>query len=92
MENTENKEGMTRLQVLKKKLERVRSLTPWEDIKVGQIYHIAPLVTLERRNIKVISKTDDEITYQKLGTTVPTESKMHKTSIFARLLVKFRPF
>ena len=35
-------------------LKQVKRMTEWEDIKVGEIYHIPPLVYNDRISFKVI--------------------------------------
>ena len=42
---------------LKEKIDSLKSVTPWESIEVNTVYHVPPLVTLERREIFIHSKT-----------------------------------
>lgn len=80
------------IQDLKEQLQQVKHKTPWEDVKVGEEYHIPPIITLERRDIKILSKTNTEARYKRIDGTDNTESKIHKSSVFARFLVKRKPY
>lgn len=75
---------------LKSEFSKLRCVTPWEQIEVDKIYHIPPLVSLERRDIMIISKSGNEATYRKLGEK--DERKMHSSSVFARFIVRRKKF
>ena len=80
------------VQELKTELQKIKSITPWEEIEVNRIYHIAPIISLERRDVLITSKGTDEATYKRVDTDDEKEGKMHRTSVFARFLVKRRKF
>lgn len=81
------------IQDLKAELYKMRYATPWDELKAGEVYHIPPIVSLERRDIKIITKEDNTVTYKRVdGTTTNEERKMHKTSVFSRFLVKRKKF
>ena len=80
------------VQELKEELQKIKSITPWEEIEVARIYHIAPIISLERRDVLILTKTADEATYKRVDTDDEKEGKMHRTSVFARFLVKKKKF
>jgi hypothetical protein len=80
------------VQELKAELQKIKSITPWEEIEVNRIYHIAPIISLERRDVLITSKDTDEATYKRVDTNDEKEGKMHRTSVFARFLVKRKKF
>lgn len=80
------------IQELKEELQKIKSITPWEDIEVNHIYHIAPIITLERRDVLILSKTADEATYKRVDGSDDKEGKMHRTSVFARFMIKRKSF
>ena len=71
-------------------LVKLRYATPWEEIKEDNVYHIPPILTLNRRDVIIISKNDDEAIYRKIGDK--ENHKMHKMSVFARFLIKRKKF
>ena len=68
------------------KLRDVGKITDWEDIKVGGIYHLPPLVYNDRMDFKVIEKTDNTIRIKKLGSSFP--QTMFKTDFTSNFIVK----
>ena len=80
------------VQELKEELQKIKSITPWENIQVNRIYHIAPIISLERRDIIITSKTDDEATYRRVDNGDDKEGKLHRTSVFARFLIMRKKF
>ena len=80
------------IQELKEELQKIKSITPWEDIEVNHIYHIAPIISLERRDVLILSKTADEATYKRVDGNDDKEGKMHRTSVFARFMIKRKSF
>lgn len=80
------------IQEMKEELQKIKSITSWEEVEVNRIYHIPPIVTLERRDVVILSKTDKEATYKRVDVDDDTEGKMHKTSVFARFLIKKKAF
>ena len=80
------------IQELKEELQKIKSITPWEDIEVNHIYHIAPIISLERRDVLILTKTADEATYRRVDGDDDKEGKMHRTSVFARFMIKRKSF
>ena len=81
------------IQRLKAQLRNIKHATPWEDVKAGEVYHIPPIVNLERRDIEVIAKEQLSLTYKRVDDTPLAETRvMHKTSVFSRFLVKRKKF
>ena len=77
---------------LKNQIDNIRSMTPWEKVEVNAIYHIPPLVTLERREILILSKEGDSATYRRIGDKEQRERTMAKTSVYAKFLVKRKKY
>jgi hypothetical protein len=77
---------------LKEKIDQFRSVTPWESIEVNKVYHVPPLVTLERREIFILSKEGDSATYRRIGDKEQKERTMMKSSVFAKFLVKRKKY
>ena len=77
---------------LKNQIDNIKSITPWESIEVNAVYHIPPLVTLERREIFIISKEGDSATYRRIGDKEQKERTMAKTSVYAKFLVKRKKY
>lgn len=71
----------------KDELSRVKHHVSFDDIEVGKVYHIPPIVSIERMDIKIVKKTEDKIVFNVLGSTDASDKDMHKTSILARFLV-----
>lgn len=80
------------IQDLKEELKLFKHVTPWEDVTIGSVYHIPPIANLSSRDIKIISKENDQATYYKVGDSKKEEHTMHKTSVFARLIVKRKKY
>ena len=80
------------VQELKEELQKIKSITPWEEVEVNRIYHISPIISLERRDVMILTKTADEATYRRVDGDDEKEGKMHRTSVFARFLVKRKKF
>ena len=81
-----------KLEEMKDQLVLLKSITPWEDVKENEIYHIPPIGALSRRKVLILSKEDDKASYRKLGGTEQDEKVMYRTSVFAKFLVKERKF
>ena len=84
--------GKRSIQELKEELQKIKSITPWEEVEVNRIYHISPIISLERRDVMILSKTGDEATYKRVDCNDEKEGKMHRTSVFARFLIKRKGF
>lgn len=70
----------------------LRPVTPWEEVKVNDVYHIPPIASLKRREVTILTKNDDSATYSKNGEPTSGEATMHKTSVFAKFLVKKKDY
>ena len=77
---------------LKEKIDKIKSVTPWESIEVNSVYHVPPLVTLERREIFILTQEGDSATYRRIGDKEQKERTMMKTSVFAKFLVKRKKY
>ncbi len=77
---------------LKEKIDNLKSVTPWESIEVNTVYYVPPLVTLERREIFILTKEGDSATYRRIGDKEQKERTMMKTSVFAKFLVKRKKY
>lgn len=80
------------VQELKEQLQKIKCITPWEEIEVNKIYHISPIISLERRDIIILDKDDNEAKYKRVDGGDDTEGKMHRTSVFARFLIRRKKF
>ena len=86
---------MTKLRTvsdLKERINDVRCVTPWENVEVNSVYHIPPLVTLERREILILTKDGDSATYRRVGDEENKERTMAKTSVYAKFIVKRKKY
>ena len=82
-----------------KKLEDVKAyiillkpITNWEKINVGETYHIPNIASLERRDIKVVTKGPDELMYKKIGSVDEELKPLHRTSIFAKFMIQKKTY
>lgn len=66
----------------------VDGITPWDKIREGDIVHIPPIISLERRDICVLEKKDDELSYKRIDKVNSEEGTLHRTSIFAKIMIK----
>lgn len=71
------------------RLTSLEPLTKFEDIEVGETYHIAPIVIYDRRDVKVESKgwntIEGKVTHAD-GTV--THTTFYKTELSMKFLVK----
>jgi hypothetical protein len=82
-----------KIQENKDALNKIKHHLKWEELEVGGKYHIPRIMTINRMDIVVTSKGEDSLKFKLLNsTTDTTEKTMHKTSIFARFLVKKRRY
>jgi hypothetical protein len=78
---------------LRAKWKVVEPITPWEKVIVDKEYHIPPVLGLGRRDIKVTSKTDTELSFTRVdGVTENATGKYNKTSVFAKCMVEIKKF
>jgi hypothetical protein len=73
-------------------LRNVNSITPWNTIKSGDILHIPPIISLERRDIVILEKYDNELSYKRIDVSSVNEEKLHKSSIFAKIMIRKKSF
>lgn len=69
-------------------LRKVSPLMNWDDIKVGEEYHIPPLVYNKRMDFIVKEKTDNLIKIIKRQKGEDYQQTMFRTDITARFIVK----
>jgi len=67
-------------------LKKVGRITKWEDIKVGEIYHMPPLIYNERFDFIVLSKNFDIMRIKRPDREYP--QTMFKTDITSNFIVK----
>lgn len=76
---------------IREAFKNIKPILKWEDVKVGETYHLPPLLLLPRRDIEVLLKTDKEIEVKQLTSTTASKlTKIDRTSVYARILVKKR--
>lgn len=80
------------IQELKTEFQKLRSVTPWDEVKADETYHVPPLLSLERRDLTILTKDGKKATYKRIGDTEEKERTMYDSSVFARFLVKKRAF
>ena len=67
-------------------LRKVGRITKWEDIKVGEIYHMPPLIYNDRFDFIVLSKDIDVMRVKRYDKEYPLT--MFKTDITSNFIVK----
>lgn len=80
------------IQELKSELQKLKSVVPWAEIKANEVYHVPPLISLERRDLLILTKDDKKATYIRVGDTEKKERTMYDSSVFARFLVKRKKY
>ena len=68
------------------KLREIKRITPWEDIKIGEVYHMPPLIYNKRLDFVVIEKNDMSIRVKKLPDGFP--QTMYKSDMTSNFIVK----
>ena len=68
------------------KLREVGRIMPWEDIKVGEIYHLPPLIYNKRCDFIVLEKNDDKMRIRRLQDEYPQH--MFRTDVTSNFVVK----
>jgi hypothetical protein len=84
--------GTKKLKDFKTELQSMKHLTPWEKVKNGAVYHIAPLLSLPRMDVLIRSVDKEKAEYTQLGDKDKSEGVLHNTSILARFMVKRKAF
>jgi hypothetical protein len=67
-------------------LRRVEPMMDWNDIKLGETYHLPPLVYNKRMDFVVVEKKEDSMKIRKIGDEYP--QTMFRTDITTRFVVK----
>ena len=67
-------------------LRKIEPMMNWDDIKVGESYHIPPLVYNKRMDFVVIEKQDNAMKIKKHGGDYP--QTLFKNDITTRFVVK----
>lgn len=67
-------------------LKQVPPMMDWEDIKVGEWYHLPPLIFNNRIDFRVVRKEANEIKIVKRGDEY--QQTMFRTDITTRFIVK----
>jgi hypothetical protein len=67
-------------------LKQVPPMMNWEDIKVGEWYHLPPLIFNKRMDFRVVRKEANIIKIVKLGDDY--QQTMFRTDITTRFIVK----
>lgn len=67
-------------------LKKIGRITNWNDIHVGEIYHIPPLIYNERFDFFVLSKDDTRMRIIKVGDDYA--QTMFKTDVTSNFIVK----
>ena len=78
---------------LKAKWQVVKPITPWEQVKINETYHIPPVLGLGSRDIKVTEKTDTELSFTRVdGVEENSTGKYNRTSVFAKCMIQVKAF
>lgn len=66
----------------------------WENIKIGEVYHLPPIISLSRKDVCVTKKDDNDKTifYKTIGDSTKTESKFAFSSILAKFIIDKHSF
>jgi hypothetical protein len=77
----------------KEELKKIKGHIEPSNLKVNKVYHIPPVISLERMDIMVLGLENDFIRFKRVDDTTDVgEKKMHKTSILSRFIVSKRKF
>jgi hypothetical protein len=74
---------------LRDKVALIKSIpykTKWDDIYEGDVLHIPKLLSIQRKDVVVVKKTDDTVTYKVVGKE--GNKTFSRTSIYAHLITK----
>jgi hypothetical protein len=69
-------------------LRKIKHHLPLDKLEVNKIYHIPPILTIERMDIQILGVEGDDIKFKRVDGTDKTEKSMKKSSILSRFLVK----
>lgn len=81
-----------KLKAFKDFLNPYTNVTPWEEIKVGDKFHIPPIPPLERRDVEVTKKTETSMECIRTDDGKKTSINMECTSVYAKVLVVKKKF
>ena len=73
-------------------LRKIKHHLPLDKLEVNKIYHIPPILTIERMDIQILGVEGDDIKFKRVDGTDKTEKSMKKSSILSRFLVKKLPY
>ena len=74
------------------RFRKIEPLTPWEDINEGEYYHIAPVLSYDRRDFRVTSKNNNMLVgILKEEGEKPRQYSFYKQEVSTRYLVKTMP-
>lgn len=68
------------------KLKEFERLTKWEDIRIGEAYHIPPLIYNKRMDFVVVDKTENTIRIRKIGDEY--SQTMFKSDVTSNFIIK----
>lgn len=70
-------------------LKKLRHHLNWTELEINGEYHIPPIITIERMDIKITSIEGDDIKFRRTDKPSDTaEKSMKKSSILSRFVVK----
>lgn len=69
-------------------LRKIKHHLELDKLEVNKIYHIPPILTIERMDIQILGVEGDDIKFKRVDGTDKTEKSMKKSSILSRFLVK----
>ena len=77
----------------KDELKKIKAHIEPSKLKINKVYHIPPVISLERMDIMILGFDGDFIKFKRVdSTTDVAEKKMHKTSILSRFIVNKRKY
>ncbi len=77
----------------KEELKKIKAHIHPSNLKVNNVYHIPPVITLDRMDIMILGMEGDYIRFKRVDSSTDTaEKKMHKTCILSRFIVNKRKF
>ena len=85
MSNKKIKEHMNELKVIG------HHILP-KDLKVGEVYHVPPIMTIKRMDILITSKDKNVVKFRITSDNSNEEKTMDESSILSRFIVKSLKF
>ena len=68
------------------KLKKVGKISNWDRLKVGETYHVPPLVATERFDFTLLEKMANCIRIKKIGSAFP--ETIYRTDVISNFIVK----